>query len=275
MPTFMIGIRLLVYPSSVIKTRLQTSTQYTGTTNAFFSILRQEGLAALYKGFTTSLATMAIGPIYVSMLEGSRSEFQKFLNPVYSSLLAGGLSSCLAQTLAVPIDIVTQQQQVQKSVGKDNLSALQIIAKVYGNEGLRGFYKGYFAALMQYVPHSAILWGSYAFFKKLSYNLLSFDFFGRDRIVVGIAGALAGLSSALLTMPFDVIRTRMQVTVDPVTSKPYNFKSTVNILYKTEGWRGFYIGLSPRLMTLIPTTFLLMLAFETAKNLSKREIEEL
>ncbi len=72
-PTLSILIRGAVYPSNLVKTRLQVQSPknplYKGTFDAFRKIIQQEGFRGLYKGFGASVLNAFVGNIYVSVLE--------------------------------------------------------------------------------------------------------------------------------------------------------------------------------------------------------------
>ena len=52
--------------------------------------------------------------------------------------------------------------------------ALEIIKQVYKQDGLRGFYRGYFASICTYVPNSALWWSFYHFYQgKAQLNTIS------------------------------------------------------------------------------------------------------
>lgn len=79
-PVMFLGVRAAVYPSSLVKTRLQVQSKarpvYSGTFDAFRKILRQEGPRGLYKGFGASTANVLTGNLYISVYEKSRKMFR-------------------------------------------------------------------------------------------------------------------------------------------------------------------------------------------------------
>jgi solute carrier family 25 protein 44 len=72
-PSVFVFVRAAVYPSQLVKTRLQIQNSknplYRGTFDAFRKIIRQEGFLGLYKGFGASLLNIFIGNIYISIYE--------------------------------------------------------------------------------------------------------------------------------------------------------------------------------------------------------------
>ena len=49
-----------------------------------------------------------------------------------------------------------------------------IVKEVYKRDGFLGFYRGYFASLVAYVPNSALWWQFYHFYQGKNFNLKSF-----------------------------------------------------------------------------------------------------
>lgn len=78
-PTVFLGVRAAVYPSNLVKTRLQvqsrTNPLYAGTFDAFRKILRHEGARGLYKGFGASTVNIATGNVYITIYEIARKHF--------------------------------------------------------------------------------------------------------------------------------------------------------------------------------------------------------
>lgn len=78
-PTMFLAVRAAVYPSNLVKTRLQVQSRaqplYTGTFDAFRKIARQEGFKGFYKGFGASTANVLTGNVYISVYELARKLF--------------------------------------------------------------------------------------------------------------------------------------------------------------------------------------------------------
>ena len=69
----MFAVRSLLYPLTLIRTRLQVQTRagelYKGTWNAFDTILRHEGAAGLYKGFWLNSLQLVPHVVYITCYE--------------------------------------------------------------------------------------------------------------------------------------------------------------------------------------------------------------
>src|SRR3989338_8333716 len=76
MPLGSMLIRTLIFPLGLIKTRLQsTAYNYKGGFDAVSTIVRTEGVRALYQGFLTNSLTVIVGPVYVTALELTKHHY--------------------------------------------------------------------------------------------------------------------------------------------------------------------------------------------------------
>lgn len=178
-------IRVTVYPATLIRTRLQVQkgkSLYGGTFDAFFKILRSEGVRGLYRGFMVNTFTLISGQAYITTYELVRKYVSQYSEDnTVKSLVAGGSASLVAQSITVPIDVVSQQLMMQgqgQHLSRFRLNASaetakskkvfgqtrNIMVQIFAADGLRGFYRGYVASLLTYIPNSAVWWPFYHFY---------------------------------------------------------------------------------------------------------------
>ncbi|XP_032174776.1 solute carrier family 25 member 44 isoform X2 [Mustela erminea] len=221
-------IRVSVYPFTLIRTRLQVQkgkSLYHGTFDAFVKILRADGVTGLYRGFLVNTFTLISGQCYVTTYELTRKFVADYSQSnTVKSLVAGGSASLVAQSITVPIDVVSQHLMMQRKgerMGRFQVRASpqgrgvvafgqtkDIIKQILRADGLRGFYRGYVASLLTYIPNSAVWWPFYHFYaEQLSYLCPK----ECPHIVFqAVSGPLAAATASVLTNPMDVIRTRVQ-----------------------------------------------------------------
>lgn len=283
-------IRSLLYPFSLIKTRLQIqrgSHIYRGTFDAFVKIATREGVSGLYRGFWVSCLQLFPSMTYITTYEWMRHHLSEKFGIVDTRMLSfcsGGVASIIGQTLAVPLDIITQHLMLMGRLSEGNdcnvqrkLAMLQklkvskeaqhsrfggvaaVVNGVYNRYGLLGFYKGYFISVMCFAPNSALWW---FFYDVYSDGLTYISPVWVPRLILKtIAAPLGGISSALFTNPLDVIRARMQVEGQP-------FRETVHTLWEEEGLWMVTKGLSARLVQSVAFSFFIILGYETIKRWS-------
>ncbi|KYO41792.1 solute carrier family 25 member 44 [Alligator mississippiensis] len=251
---------------------------YNGTFDAFVKILRTEGASGLYRGFLVNTFTLISGQCYVTTYELTRKYVACYSNSnTVKSLVAGGSASLVAQSITVPIDIVSQHLMMQRkgeTMGRfriqnsDCKRALvfgqtkEVIVQIFKADGLRGFYRGYVASLLTYIPNSAVWWPFYHFYAEQLSRLTPKDC--PHLLLQAISGPLAAATASTLTNPMDVIRARVQV--EGKNSIILTFKQ----LMAEEGPWGLTKGLSARIISATPSTIVIVVGYETLKKLSLR-----
>ncbi|KAM7250448.1 hypothetical protein ACFE04_022331 [Oxalis oulophora] len=165
-------------PIWLVKTRLQLQNPlhqtrpYTGFYDAFRTILREEGVAALYKGIAPGLFLVSHGAIQFTAYEELRKIIVDFksrrkkpdpnrsddlLNSVDYAIL-GGTSKVGAILLTYPFQVVRARLQQRPNIdGKPRyMDSWHVLKETARFEGIRGFYKGITPNLLKNVPASAI-----------------------------------------------------------------------------------------------------------------------
>uniref|UniRef100_A0A8C6LN36 Solute carrier family 25 member 44b n=1 Tax=Nothobranchius furzeri TaxID=105023 RepID=A0A8C6LN36_NOTFU len=269
-------IRATVYPATLIRTRLQVQrgkSFYSGTFDAFFKILRAEGVRGLYRGFMVNTFTLISGQAYITTYELVRKYVSQYSEDnTVKSLVAGGSASLVAQSITVPIDVVSQQLMMQgqgqhltrfrltsdSGTGKPKRffgQTRNIMAQIFAADGFRVWWPFY--------HFYAVVW--------LCYLLCSTEQLSKlapsdcpHLILQAMAGPLAAATASTVTNPMDVVRARVQV--EGRTSVIETFKQ----LIKEEGTWGLTKGLSARIISSTPTAIVMVVGYETLKKLSLR-----
>ncbi|CAH02998.1 Mtm1p [Kluyveromyces lactis] len=268
--------------------------RFNSTWEAFTKISEVEGLATLWRGLSiTLLMAIPANVVYFSGYEMFRDHSpMRDSYPSLNPLFCGATARMVAATTVAPLELIkTRLQSIPRS-RKDTTTQMMFkdLLKETRNEirsgGYKVLFKGLEITLWRDVPFSAIYWGSYEFYKKnfwidfseqcLRWNLSpNWDFF----INSFIGGSVSGSSAALLTHPFDVGKTRMQITMD-IENKQRNtlvspkkrvsargmFKFLYNIK-QTEGYGALYTGLIPRVMKIAPSCAIMISTYELSKRL--------
>ena len=89
--------------------------------------------------------------------------------PVFAAFLAGGVAGAVSRTVVSPLERLKILFQIQ-SVGRNEykLSVGKGLAKMWRDEGWRGFMRGNGTNCIRIVPYSAVQFGSYNFYKRVS-----------------------------------------------------------------------------------------------------------
>uniref|UniRef100_A0A8C6T502 Solute carrier family 25 member 44b n=1 Tax=Neogobius melanostomus TaxID=47308 RepID=A0A8C6T502_9GOBI len=276
-------IRAAVYPAMLIRTRLQVQrgrSMYSGTVDAFVKILRSEGVRGLYRGFPVNTFTLISGQAYITTYELVRKYVSAYSEDnTLKSLVAGGSASLVAQSITVPIDVISQQLMMQghgqhlsrfkvhsdTDPGKPRRvfgQTRNIMGQIFATDGLRGFYRGYVASLLTYIPNSAVWWPFYHFYAEQLSRQAPSDC--PHLVLQAVAGPLAAATASTVTNPMDVVRARVQV--EGRSSVVDTFKQLIS----EEGYWGLTKGLSARIISSAPTAIVMVVGYETLKKLSLR-----
>uniref|UniRef100_S4RV58 Solute carrier family 25 member 44b n=1 Tax=Petromyzon marinus TaxID=7757 RepID=S4RV58_PETMA len=282
----MLSVRATVYPFTLIRTRLQVQrgrSQYRGTADAFIKILQREGVLGLYRGFAVNALTLVSGQFYITTYELVRDQASRLgADNTLKSVAGGGVASLVAQSITVPIDVVSQHLMMQGQAGEGggrfkvqdhpkrglNAHAAQfgqardIVRQIRQVDGMRGFYRGYLASLLTYIPSSAVWWPFYHLYAEQLSSMAPSNC--PHLVLQAVAGPMASVTASVLTNPMDVIRTRLQV------EGRSSILEALRQLWAQEGMWGFTKGLSARIASSAPTSMLVVLGYETLKRLSLR-----
>lgn len=297
---FSTGSRVLIYPTQLIKTRLQTQSgenKYNGFFDATKKIAKQEGIKGYYRGLGLNLLQVPLTPIYLTVFESSKYLQRKFfpsMNTELQYFTSGFVASATTQVVGTPVDIVTQYQQVTdaKNVKQNkNITAKKsfaIFRQLYQNDGLiNGFYRGYSVGTITFSIHSGLYWAFYyrslEFFGQLlqDMQLLTRDenaesFKLSNVLHVVLSGMVTSVAVNMLTLPLDTLRIRHQLQLE--RTKGMGIKKSVfttsREFYQAEGFSGFLRGWSPRLVQAVTTSWIMILGYEYLKFISQKRVPE-
>lgn len=95
----------------------------------------------------------------------------KIAEPVVAAFIAGGVAGAVSRTIVSPLERLKILLQVQ-SAGREEyrLSIWKALVKMWREEGWKGFMRGNGTNCIRIVPYSAVQFGSYNLYKKVSYK---------------------------------------------------------------------------------------------------------
>ncbi|KAM9364012.1 solute carrier family 25 member 16 [Pholidichthys leucotaenia] len=178
------------------------------------------------------------------------------------SFIAGGVAGCCAKTTIAPLDRVKILLQAQNPHYK-NLGVFSTLRAVPQKEGILGLYKGNGAMMVRIFPYGAIQFVAFENYKRLL------------RIKMGIsghihqlmAGSMAGVTAVICTYPLDMVRARLAYQVKGYHSYTGIGHAFHSIYVKEGGFLGFYRGLTPTLLGMIPYAGLSFFTYDNLKTL--------
>ncbi|TVY57847.1 Mitochondrial thiamine pyrophosphate carrier 1 [Lachnellula cervina] len=284
------GSKFVIAPLDVVKIRLQLQTHslsdplshrdlqgspiYKGTIPTLKHILREEGLTGLWKGnIPAELMYVSYSAIqftaYRSVTIGLQTAFGENRIPApVESFVAGASAGALATATTYPLDLLRTRFAAQ-GAEKVYPSIAASIREIARTEGPRGFFQGLSAGVGQIIPYMGLFFATYETL-RLPMGALHMPWGSGD----ATAGVMASVISKTGVFPLDLIRKRLQVQ-GPTRSK-YVHKNipvykgvfkTMRAIFKNEGVRGLYRGLTVSLLKSAPASAITMWTYERVLNI--------
>lgn len=246
-----------------IKTRLQTTSKRTNLLAVIFPPNTPK-LTSLYRGLPVTLFfSVPALSVYLSCYEATKqtldSHYHIHRDSIYSHLISGCFAEVAAGTLFTPMEVMKNRLQTQR-VEAGNKA---LISTIFKEQGLRGFYRGYWMGLVVFVPHSMAYFVTY---EKLKQTLMVKDVEHKSGLYM-VCSSLAGIVSIMLSTPLDIIKTRWQISAAEY-GKQYRLGPIAiakHMLFH-EGKGALTRGLWARIAWGIPTTTISMTIFELLKD---------
>eukprot|EP01112_Ceratiomyxa_fruticulosa_P023826 TRINITY_DN92_c0_g5_i1.p1 TRINITY_DN92_c0_g5~~TRINITY_DN92_c0_g5_i1.p1 ORF type:complete len:351 (-),score=59.58 TRINITY_DN92_c0_g5_i1:1038-2090(-) len=191
--------------------------------------------------------------------------------------LSGGIAGITAKTSIAPLERVKIMFQVRITQYEEvNRGVFHVLSAVSKREGLKGLFKGNGATILRVFPYAAIQFTTFEQARKVlklpprgTHKQASIV----DTTKYLLAGSAAGAVSSFCTYPLDVIRARLAIEnfqspskgVPPKAGSVYI--SAIRRYSKKDGWRGYYRGMGPTILGILPYAGINYSAFETLKSL--------
>ncbi|GAB7362449.1 hypothetical protein MBLNU230_g2771t1 [Neophaeotheca triangularis] len=177
--------------------------------------------------------------------------------------LASGLSGILTAVFTNPIWVIkTRMLSTARNTPGAYTSILHGTSALYASEGLRGFYRGLLPSLFG-VSHGAIQFMAYEQLKNHWSHSRSNGLAGLTNLDFLTLSAVSKMFAGTITYPYQVVRARLQ-TYDAQT-RYRGAADVVKQVWRAEGTRGFYRGLGPNLVRVVPSTCVTFLVYENCK----------
>jgi hypothetical protein len=195
-----------------------------------------------------------------------RGETGRPLNIIIAGC-SGGLLQCVA---LVPTDVIKCTMQAEETTAANIAShqnsnafkqTFQCMQKIYRQEGIGGFYKGFTATALREVPSIGMYFYSYKFIRDslTKYQGLSEP----STFAILFAGGFAGALSWTVVYPFDVIKTNIQIAE---AGSKTSFGHIAKELYRKHGSSVFFRGLGATVFRAFPVNGATFFFYERIKD---------
>ncbi|ORY71729.1 mitochondrial carrier domain-containing protein [Pseudomassariella vexata] len=304
---------LVVHPLDIVKTRMQLHSSRAPTSASLTTIKLIRNLVqtshpagALYRGLTPNLlgnaSSWASFFFFKARIEGTLMELKatqhvndgKDASNVTAALtptdyfVASGLAGVGVQILTNPVWVLkTRMLSSDRGAAGAYPSMWAGAMQLLRTEGWRGFYRGLGISLFG-VSHGAVQFAVYEPAKKMYYERRRWrverekEQEGREVDGDGslsmtnegtlVVSSVSKLAAGAVTYPYQVIRSRLQ-NYNAEERFGKGIQGVVRRTWTEEGWRGFYRGIVPGVIRVLPATWVTFLVYENVKFYLSRQVD--
>ncbi|MED6173070.1 anaphase-promoting complex subunit 2, variant 2 [Stylosanthes scabra] len=260
--------RTATAPLDRLKVILQVQTTQARIMLAVKDIWKEGGFLGFFRG--NGLNVLKVAPesairfytyeMLKTAIVNARGEEVKSDVGTMGRLLAGGIAGGVAQTAIYPMDLVKTRLQTYACKSGKVPSLGTLSRDIWVQEGPRAFYRGLVPSLLGIIPYAGIDLAAYETLKDMSKKYILHEGEPGPLVQLG-CGTISGALGASCVYPLQVIRTRMQAQ-NSYSGMGDVFRKTL----KHEGFRGFYKGIFPNLLKVVPSASITYMVYESMKK---------
>lgn len=182
------------------------------------------------------------------------------LHPVFKAFLCGSLSGTCSTLLFQPLDLLkTRLQTLPLSATGRQPGMLRLFINIIHNENILGLWKGISPSFMRCIPGVGLYFSTLYAAKQRFFS--EQDPSPLESVVLGAGSRTV---TGVCMLPFTVIKTRYE-------SGKYDYRSVygaVQNIYKTEGPRGLFSGLTATLLRDAPFSGIYLMFYTQTKKIA-------
>ena len=180
--------------------------------------------------------------------------------PSIVPLAAGITARVVVSSVVSPLELIRTNLQSTPRLPDTPHTLRSVLGSLRGlvhANGIRHLWRGLGPTLWRDVPFSGLYWASYEGLKR------RLEQRGRSGPSLSfVCGATSGTAAALLTSPFDVLKTRQQSFVMSTPGQPTHALRLLQQIVRTEGPSALFAGLGPRIAKVAPACGIMITCYE-------------
>jgi solute carrier family 25 citrate transporter 1 len=284
---------LACHPLDTIKVRMQLSRRQRekgakrrGFIKTGFEIAKKETPLGLYKG----LGAVLTGIVPKMAIRFTSYEWYKQLLASQDGSISGGanfmagLAAGITEAVAVvcPMEVVKIRLQAQHHSMSDPLdipkyrNAAHACYTVIREEGIGALYRGVSLTALRQGTNQAANFTAYTELKEILQQRQEDKSAPLPSWQTSIIGLISGAVGPFSNAPIDTIKTRLQRTpAEPGQTAMGRIVMIANHMWKQEGIRAFWMGITPRVMRVAPGQAVTFAVYEYLKRILEKGREML
>ncbi|XP_062046099.1 mitochondrial adenyl nucleotide antiporter SLC25A24-like [Lepus europaeus] len=231
----------------------------------FEQMVKEGGVLSLWRG--NGVNVFKIAP-ETSIKIGAYEQYKKWLSfddtriGILQRFISGSLAGATAQTCIYPMEVLKTRLAVATTGEYSGITDCG--KKLLKQGGVRTFFKGYLPNMLGIVPYAGLDLAVYELLKN--YWL---DHYAENSVDPGLmillgCSTLSHTCGQLASFPLNLIRTRMQA--EALAEKETTpMIQLIREIYKKEGKKGFFRGITPNIIKLLPAVIIGCVAYEKVK----------
>ncbi|XP_060526668.1 mitochondrial 2-oxoglutarate/malate carrier protein-like [Cylas formicarius] len=262
---------LFVHPLDLMKNRMQMSglgvrtKEHRTTFHLMVHIIRNEGLLALYNGFTAGLfrqatyTTTRLG-VFTWLFDVFTVDGQ---TPGLSLKVGLGMVAGLCGAIVgTPAEVtwirMTSDNRLPPEKRRNYKHVFDALIRIKREEGIKTWWRGLVPTMARFVVVNGAQLSSYTQSKQL---LLETEKFREGILLHFCASMIAGFVTSVISLPVDIVKTRVQ-NMARINGGQTNPIPIVTGIFKSEGILAFWKGFTPYYMGIGPYTVLSFIFLE-------------
>ncbi|XP_004637008.2 calcium-binding mitochondrial carrier protein SCaMC-1 [Octodon degus] len=233
--------------------------------SVFEQLIKEGGVLSLWQG--NGINVFKIAP-ETALKVGAYEQYKKWLSfdgtriGILERFIAGSLAGATAQTCIYPMEVIKTRLIVAKA--GEYSGVFDCIKKLLKQGGVQAFFKGYIPNLLGIIPYAGLDLAVYELLKSYWLEHYAENSVNPGIMILLACSTLSHTCGQLASFPLNLIRTRMQAA-GLVKKEKISMLQLIQEIYNKEGKKGFFRGITPNIIKVLPAVGVGCVAYEKVK----------
>ncbi|XP_052034480.1 calcium-binding mitochondrial carrier protein SCaMC-1-like [Apodemus sylvaticus] len=235
-----------------------------GLVHMFKQMVKEGGFFSLWRG--NGINVLKIAPETVIKI-GAYEQYKKLLSfddahlGVLQRFIAGCMAGATSQTCVYPMEVIKTRLILGKTGEYSGI--IDCGRKLLKREGIQAFSKGYVPNLLSIIPYAGLDLTIFELLKNYWLEHHAGNSVNPGIVIVLGCSTVSHTFGQLASFPLNLVRTRMQAVM--LEKETIRMMQLIREIYTKEGKKGFFRGLTPNVLKLLPAVGIGCVAHEQVK----------